>query len=188
MASKVPHGLDTYEQLIDLIMTLTPLQAKNLYNELCPRYNKRMRTMLYDESGNENPNGKIRLTKYQYKAIRTNFGDTFLHKAFKELTNYIEFLEANQESSSKYKRKLRDLNSKTHNAIIAHEDGWVYKKCKQYICADRPKINVNPYLIEDFYTAKEYIRSLKPELRTSMDVQLLIQKFPELKDVDHDDE
>ena len=185
MASKAPHGLDIYEQLIDLIMTLTPLQAKNLYNELCPRYNKRMHTKKYNENGELDPeNGKVRLTEYQYKAIRAQFGDTFMRRAFAEITRYIEFLEANQGTNSKYKAKLRDYNSKTHNAIIAHEDGWVYQKCKSFICTDRPKININPYLIEDFNTAKEYIRSLSPELRQSMDVQLLIQKFPELKDVD----
>ena len=100
MASKAPHGLDIYEQIIDLVMTLTPLQAKNLYVELCPRYNKRMHTKKYNENGDLDPeNGKVRLTEYQYKAIRTRFGDTFMRRAFAEITRYIEYLEANQDTN-----------------------------------------------------------------------------------------
>lgn len=183
MAKKLQHGLTIYEQLVDLIMTLTPNQAKNLYSELAPRYNRRMKTTLYNEKGEEDINGKVRLTKHQHQSIRTKFGDTFMFKAYAEVTNYIIFLENNQETSSKYKQKLREMNSKTHNHIIANEDGWVYNKCRQYICAERPKLQINPYLIEDFATAKEYIKTVPPTMRDSMDIQLLMQKFPELKDV-----
>lgn len=186
MAKKLQHGLTIYEQLVDLIMTLTPNQAKNLYDELCPRYNKRMKTTLYNERGEEDVEGKVRLTKHQYKSIRTKFGDTFMLKAFQEVTNYIKYLEQNQDTNAKYKQKLRDMNSRTHNHIISNEDGWVYNKCRQYICAERPKISINPYLIEDFATAKEYIKTLPPTLRTSMDVQLLMNKFPELKDIQYE--
>lgn len=186
MAKKLQHGLSVYEQLVDLIMELTPTQAKNLYSELCPRYNKRMRTILYNERGEEDINGKVRLTSYQHKAIRTKFGDSFMLKAYKEVTDYVIFLENMQDGSGKYRSKLQEMNKKTHNHIIAHEDGWVYNKCKQYICTERPKIPVNPYLIEDFATAKEYIRTVPPTMRDSMDIQLLMQKFPELKDVKYE--
>ena len=186
MAEKINHGLDIYDLLIDLVMNLSPLQAKKLYSELGVRYNKRARTKLYNKDGELDENGKVRLTEYQYKAIRTKFGDSYVKKAFNELTNYIIFLENNQETSSKYKQKLRDYNSKTHNNRLI-EDGWVYEKCKQYICNERPKLNINPYTIEDINTAREYIKHIPEEIRaTAMDVQLLIMKFPELQDVEYE--
>lgn len=186
MARKINHGLDIYDLLIDMIMNLSPVQAKKLYSELGTRYNRRARTKLYNKNGELNNEGKIRLTEYQYKAIRTKFGDTYIKRAFTELNNYIEFLEANQETNSKYKAKLRDYNSKTHNNLLL-EGGWVYEKCKQYICADRPKISVNPYTIEDINTAKEYIKNIPKSIRESaIDVKMLIMKFPELQDVEYE--
>lgn len=186
MASKAPHGNDIYDLLIDLMFSLSPKQAKNLYTELLPRYSRRSKTRLYNEEGERSDTGKVRLTEYQYKALRTKFGDTYIKRAFTEMTRYIEYLEDNQDTQSRYKAKLRDYNSKTHNAYFI-EDGWVYEKCKQYICAERPKVAINPYTIEDFATAKEYIKNIPPEIRdTAMDVKLLIMKFPELKDIEKD--
>lgn len=186
MAAKNPHGQSIYDLLVDLIFDLSPKQAENLYSELLPRYSKRARTHLFNKDGEEDKDGKIRLLPYQYQAIRTKYGDTFIKKAFTELTNYIEFLEKNQDTSSKYKAKLRDYNSKTHNNLMQPR-GWVYEKCKEYICSERPKVAVNPYLIDDFATAKEYIRSIPKEIREdAIDVKMLIFKFPELMEVDYD--
>lgn len=186
MAEKINHGLDIYDLLIDMVMNLSPNQAKKLYSELGVRYNKRAKTKLYNKDGDLDKNGKVRLTEYQYKAIRTKFGDTYVKRAFTELTRYIEFLEENQETSCKYKAKLREYNSKTHNNLLT-KDGWLYEKCKQYICVDRPKISINPYTIEDIATAREYIKNIPQEIRdTAMDVKLLIMKFPELQDVKYD--
>lgn len=155
MASKNRHGLEIYDLLIGLVLSLSPLQAENLYTELLPKYTKRSHTKLYNEYGDPDPHGKIRLTEYQYKAIRTKFGDTYMRRAFKELTDYIIYLERNADSDTRCKAKLKTLNSKTHNAILATEDGWVYNKHKSYVCTERPLVSVNPYLIDDFATAKE---------------------------------
>lgn len=188
MARKNKHGLDVYDLLLEIIYNLSPLQAKKLYTELLPRYTKRAKTHLYNENGEEDINGRIRLLPYQYKAIRTKYGDTFMRRAFSDLTNYIKFLEENQETSSKYKAKLREYNSKTH-ANLFEPDGWVYEKHKAYIVSEKPKLQINPYLIEDFTTAKEYIESISPELRdTAIDVQMLIMKFPELQDINNNNE
>lgn len=179
--SKLRHGNDIYTMLIGIIMDLTPLQAENLYTELLARYTRRSRTKLYNEKGEEDSNGLIRLLPLQYQAIRTKFGDTYMKKAFTELTNYIKYLETHLDDDKTYKQKLQKLKSDTHNKLLAHPDGWVYNKCKQYICEDRPKIHVNPFLIDDFGTAREYINSIPKELReTSMDVQALLLRFPEL--------
>ena len=52
---------------------------------------------------------------------------------------------------------------------------------------DRPKINVNPYMIDDFATAREYIKNIPLAIRnTALDVQMLIMKFPELSDVEYE--
>lgn len=184
MARKLPHGLKIWDLLVDLIMGLSPLQAEKLYAELLPRYSRRAKTKLYNADGDEDSEkGKIRLTAIQYKAIRTKYGDTFMHKAFGELTNYIEFMERNPD---RYKTQLKKYNSGTHN-LFFQPDGWVYEKCKQYIVKDRPKINVNPYLIDDINTAREYIKCIPKQVRAqSLDVQMLLQKFPELLDVDYE--
>lgn len=187
MARKIDRGLDIYDLLIDIVMNLSPLQAKNLYIELSSRYSKRGRTKLYNSNGELDSKGKVRLTEYQYKALRTDYGDTYIKRAFAELTNYIEYLEANQESSVKYRQKLRDYNSKTHINFLK-EDGWVYQKCKGYVCKERIKMNLNPYTIEDFNTAVEYIRSIPKDIReNAFDVKMLIMKFPELKEVDYEE-
>ena len=99
---------------------------------------------------------------------------------------YIKFLEDNQETNTKYKSKLRDYNSKTHMNFFK-DGGWVYEKCKQYICTDRIKIAINPYEIEDFNTAVEYIRSIPKDIRdNAFDVKMLMMKFPELQDVEYE--
>lgn len=178
---KLKHGNDDYSLLIDLIMGLSPCQAKTLLAELSPRYNRRMKTRLYNENGEEDANGKVRLTEYQHKVIRTTFGESFMKKAYQEMTRYMEYLERNSDSDPSCKSKFKLYMSKTHNAYIAKEDGWVFQKCKHLIFADRPKIAVNPYLIDDLHTAREYIRSIPKELIcNSMDVKMLIMKFPEL--------
>lgn len=187
MARKLDRGLDIYDLLIDIVMNLTPLQAKNLYTELSARYSRRSRTKLYNENGELDNKGKVRLTEYQYKALRTDYGDTFIKRAFGELTQYIKFLEDNQETNTKYKSKLRDYNSKTHMNFFK-DGGWVYEKCKQYICTDRIKIAINPYEIEDFNTAVEYIRSIPKDIRdNAFDVKMLMMKFPELKEVEYNE-
>ena len=184
MAAKNKHGLEIYDLLIELIISISPNQAEKLYSELLPRYTKRARVTLYNSDGEEDNNGKVRLLKNQYKTLRVKFGDSYVKKAFLELTNYINFLEKNQDIP-KYKQKLKDYNSKTHNLLLT--DGWVYEKCKQYIVKDRPKINVNPYMIDDFATAREYIKNIPPAIRnTALDVQMLIMKFPELSDVEYE--
>ena len=187
MARKIDRGLDIYDLLIDLVMNLTPLQAKNLYIELSARYIRKGRTKLYNRDGELDSKGKIRLCEYQYKALRTDYGDTYIKRAFAVLYDYIEYLERNQESSAKYRSKLKDYNSKTHINFLK-EDGWVYEKCKSFICKDRIKIPLNPYTIEDFNTAKEYIKMIPKDIReNAFDVKMLMMKFPELKEVDYDE-
>lgn len=175
------HGNDVYTMLIDIIMDLTPRQAEYLYSELVGRYTKRGRVKTYNENGEEDKDGKIRLLPNQYQTIRTKFGDSFMKKAFLELTNYINFLEKNASSSCKYAQKLIKLKGESHNKLIADETGWVYQKCKNYICADKPKLNVNPFLIDDLNTAREYLRTVpQGKDNPSLDVQTLLLKFPEL--------
>ena len=51
------------------------------------------------------------------------------------------------------------------------------------------KMNLNPYTIEDFNTAVEYIRSIPKDIReNAFDVKMLIMKFPELKEVDYEEQ
>lgn len=184
MAAKNPHGLQIYDLLLDIIMDLSPNQAEKLYSELLVRYTKRARVKLYNADGElDQENGKIRLLPSQYQAIRTMYGDTYVKKSFTELYNYISFLEKYQDSNSKYKTKLKKYTSETHNVVLTK--GWVYDKCKQYIIKERPKVNVNPFMIEDFATAKEYIKTIPKEMREkAIDVQMLIMKFPELADIE----
>lgn len=183
MAAKNPHGNTIYDLLIDIVMNLSPFQAEQLYSELLPRYTKRSRVKLYNREGEEDKEGKVRLMQLQYQTIRTNFGDTFINRAFTELTNYIEYLENNLDKDPTYKAKLRKYTSGTHNNVLTQ--GWVYEKCKQYIIKNRPSIKVNPYEIEDFNTAKKYIETIPKALRqNALDVQMLIMKFPELIDIE----
>lgn len=183
-AAKNKHGLEIYDLLIEIIVSLSPNQAENLYSELLPRYTRRAKVTLYNSEGIEDKLGKIRLLPNQYKTLRVKFGDSYIKKSFLELTRYIEFLEKNQDIT-KYKQKLRDYNSKTHNLLLT--SGWVYEKCKQYIVKERPKLNVNPYEIDDFSVAREYIKNIPYEVRqNALDVQMLIMKFPELQDVEYE--
>lgn len=174
------RGNDTYDLLISLIFSLSPVQAKKLYAELLPKYTNRGRVKLYNAEGEEDKEGKIRLMPLQYKSMRTSYGDTFIKRAFTELTNYINYLEKHIDENNN-KTKLNRLSRGTHNMILASKDGWVYNKCKQYIIAERPKVAINPYLIDDFETALEYICTVPKELwEESLDVQSLLKKFPEL--------
>lgn len=184
-AKKNPHGSSVYDLLIDIIFNLTPNQAERLYSELLPRFTRRAKTNLYNGEGEEDAlNGKVRLLPYQYKAIRTKFGDTYVKKAFTDLSNYLTFLEENQDVP-KYKSKLKEYKSKTHNLYLI-ERGWVYERNKQYIITERPKVAINPFLIEDFATAREYIKSIPKEMRNSVDVQMLLVKFPELTEIEYE--
>lgn len=177
---KLKHGLDIYTLLIDIIMSLTPNQAESLYSELLPRYTRRAKIKYYNIDGEEDPNGKIRLVPYQYKAIRTTFGDTYIKKSFRELTSYIEYLQKHIDDTD-YKRKLAKYTTGSHNKLLTDKNSWVYNKCKYTITADRPRLNLNPYLIDDLATAREYIKTIPKELRnTSFDVESLLLRFPEL--------
>lgn len=175
------HGNDIYSMIIDIVMDLSPNQAESLYAYLLPRYTTRARSKLYNADGEEDKNGKIRLLPSQYQAIRTKYGDNYMHKAFRELTNYILFLEKNQDIP-KYKQKLKKLEKETHNMILASDGGWVYRKCKSYAVSDRVPINVNPFLIDDLNTARLYIQSLPANLKDMPDVQSLLLRFPQLVD------
>lgn len=175
------HGNDIYSMIIDIVMDLSPNQAEGLYAYLLPRYTTRAKSKLYNADGEEDKNGKIRLLPSQYQAIRTKYGDNYMHKAFRELTNYILFLEKNQDIP-KYKQKLKKLEKETHNMILASDGGWVYRKCKSYAVSDRVPVNVNPFLIDDLNTARLYIQSLPANLRDMPDVQSLLLRFPQLVD------
>lgn len=185
-AAKNQHGLETLDLLIELVLSLTPNQVGMLYTELLSRYKpEKARTKRYNKDGELDPKGKVRLTEYQHKAIRTKYGETYMRRAYTEMSNYIEYLEHNIDVP-RNRQALQRINSRTHNPEIGKTDGWVYRKCQQYVCVERPKININPYLIDDFATAREYIKSIPPALRESMDVKLLIQKFPELLNVEYE--
>lgn len=175
------HGNDIYSMIIDIVMDLSPNQAEGLYAYLLPRYTTRARSKLYNADGEEDKNGKIRLLPSQYQAIRTKYGDSYMHKAFRELTNYILFLEKNQDIP-KYKQKLKKLEKETHNMILASDGGWVYRKCKSYTVSNRVPVNVNPFLIDDLNTARLYIQSLPANLKDMPDVQSLLLRFPQLVD------
>ena len=176
------QGNDIYDLLIGLILELSPNTARRLYNEIKPRYsrNARNKIKLYNQDGTLDPMGKIRLTEYQYKAMRLKFGDSYIRKAFTELTNYINFLE-NHQDESKYRSSLTRYNTGSHNVLLTED--WVYNKCKQYISKEPPKVSVNPYMIDDYPTAKEYVKNIHPSLwDTALDVRVLFIKFPQLKD------
>lgn len=186
MARKVDldRGNDNYSMLIDLIMSLTPKQVKLLYQELKARYTSRAHTKIYNELGEQDKEqGKIRLTEYQYKTLRTKYGDNYIHKSFHVLTEYIKYLELHQDIS-KYRSKLCQLNSRTHSKELDY-GGWVYDKCKGYIIKqdEITNLTVNPFLIDDFSVAKKYIECLPPSMRRQPDVMFLVEKFPELNDL-----
>lgn len=182
MGAKLPQGNDIYDLLIHLILELSPQQASLLYKEILPRYSKkhRSKTKIYNRLGVEDANGKIRLTEFQWRAIKTSCGMEFVGRAFGTLTDYIEYLEAHVDEPGN-KAKLKNYMGRTHNKELT-KGGWAYEKCKRWISKETPKINVNPYLIEDFVTAKKYVLSLSPDLWDCADVQYLLLKFPTLKD------
>lgn len=179
MSGASKQGNDIYDLLINLILTLSPKQAGRLYSELLPRYSKSSRSKLYDEYGEINPDGKIRLMPFQYTALRTKFGDSYIKKSFTELTNYINWLEQHAEGDPSIKQKLKNYMGKNHNTLLS--EGWVYQKCKQYISHEKPKINLNPYTIDDYPTAVEYLKSIpRSTWDTALDVKMLIMKFPQI--------
>lgn len=178
-------GNDNYTLLIDLILNLTPKQVKLLYTELRDRYTNRGHTKIYNVLGEiDKEHGRIRLTEFQYKNLRVKYGDTYMNRALQVLDDYIQYLEQHQDES-KYRNKLIELKGRTHNKELSY-GGWVYKKCQGYICK-QPEENVvqpvNPFLIEDITVAKKYIEGLSPAMRRMPDVQLLLTKFPTLKDL-----
>lgn len=182
MAAKDKKGNDIYDLLIGLIMELSPKTACRLYNEIKPRYSKNARNKikLYNQDGELDVMGKVRLTEYQYKSLRVKFGDTYIRKSFTELTNYISFLERHQDEA-KYRSKLTKYTTGSHNILLTED--WVYEKCKGYIMREPPKVSVNPYMIDDYHTAKEYVRNIHKSMwETALDVRLLFLKFPTLKD------
>ena len=181
MAAKYPHGNKIYDLLVDLIMNMTQRQAEDLYSYLLPKYSKRAKVQRYNAEGLEDSDGKVRLLPSQYKSIRVKYGDTYVKMAFKELTNYIKYLEDHIEEDNRNKSKLQKYNSETHNMVLTR--GWVYDKCKSFASQLRPNINVNPFCIDDINTAREYIKQIPIEMREeAMDVQALLLKFPELVD------
>lgn len=182
-------GNDNYTMLIDIIINLTPKQARDLYQELKPRFTRKAHTKIYNVLGEIDPeNGKIRLTEYQYKALRTKYGDTYMNKAFQELDSRIRYYEQHPDnfdpSGRSYKQKLRDMNKRTHVKELDYK-GWVYEKCKGYIQQKSKEIevSVNPYLIEDVSVARKYIEGMSKEMRKMPDVLWLVEKFPELIDL-----
>jgi len=183
------RGNDNYSMLIDLIMTLSPAQARKEYEALKIKYSKRARVKIYNELGQEDKeNGKIRLTEHQYKSLRVKYGDTYVNKAFTRLTEYIKWLEENPDyigkdgKSGRY--KLTELNKRSHNKELSY-GGWVYRELKHLICVQNglEDIVINPFLIEDYSVARKYVESLSPEMRKMPDVIWLVEKFPELNDL-----
>lgn len=184
MAKKIVQGNDIYDLLIDIIFSLSPKQATALAKELVVRYTSRGRIKRYNAKGELDPEGLIRLLPFQYKQLRTKFGDSYIKKAFTELSNYIEWLQEHIDDKQGNRQKLTRLSQGTHMYLLGEGEGWVYMKCKSYICKERPRLNLNPYLIDDLPTAREYVRSLPEELRDSIDVKALYKKFPQLADPD----
>lgn len=179
--NSLDRGNDTYTMLIDLILGLSPNQVKLLYQELKARYTTRAHTKKWTPEGEvDKEKGRIRLTEYQFKALRLKFGETYMKHALFELDNYIKFLELHQDES-KYRGKLCQINSRTHSKELDY-GGWVYDKCKKYINKlEECNLSVNPLLIEDFSVAKKYIELMPISMRRQPDVLFLIEKFPELE-------
>lgn len=178
------RGNDNYTMLIDLILNLTPKQVKLLYTELKSRYSGRAMTKVYNELGEiDKENGKVRLTEHQYKTLRVKYGDTYMNKALHVMSEYIRFLELHQDES-KWRSKLQTLKARTHCKELEF-GGWVYDKCKSYICKqeDISNISINPFTIDDISVAKKYIEALPLSMRKQPDVIWLIEKFPELNNL-----
>jgi len=178
------HGKDDLTMLIELLVTLTPTQQKSLYEDLKTRYTNRKHTKIYNELGEiDKVNGKVRLTEHQYKSLRVKYGDSYMNKALQEMTRYINFLETHQDES-KYRRKLEDLNKRSHCKEFEF-GGWVYEKCKCFICKQEglEEVRINPFLIDDISVARKYIESLPMSMRRQPDVMWIVEKFPELNDL-----
>lgn len=177
------RGNDNYTLLIQLIMSLTPKQAKMLLQELNARYSRRARTKLYNSLGEiDKEHGRIRLTEHQYKTLRVKYGDTYMNRALQEMDNYIHFLEEHQDEN-RYKQQLLKYNSQTHAKYFDY-GGWVYEKYKSLVCQKvSDHLPVNPFLIEDYSVARQYVESLSPSMRKMPDVMFLAEKFPELNDL-----
>lgn len=176
------HGNDTFSMLLDIISNLSPNQIEAEYQRMKIKYTNKGHTKLYNVEGEEDKeNGKVRLTRYQFKALQMKYGLTYMKHALQEMTGYIQWLELHQDQS-KYKQKLNDLNQRTHAKEFDH-GGWVYSKCKKYIRQIDTQIIVNPFTINDVSVARRYIESLSLETRRMPDVLWLVQKFPELNDL-----
>lgn len=175
------HGLKIWDLCIEIILTLSEGQAEKLYSYLIATYTRRSKVKLYNEKGELDTEGVIRLMPSQYQSIRTKYGDSYIKKAFLELTNYILYLQKNMDSRAEFKQKFKKLQTGSHMMLLGHPDGWVYQKCKNYIIFNKPEIVLNPFMIDDFNTAKKYIESIPREFRKEdMTVQGLLEKFPEL--------
>ena len=186
MARKIDldRGNDNLTMLIDLILDLSPNQVKMLYQELKARYTRRAHTKLYNELGEvDKVNGKVRLTEHQMKTLRVKYGDSYFFRALTEMTNYVKFLELHKDEA-KYRSKLCQLNSRTHNKEL-ESGGWVYEKCKSLICKqdDLKDIITSPYLIDDYSVARKYVESLPQQMRKMPYLLWLVEKFPELNDL-----
>lgn len=183
------HGKDDLTLLIELLMTLTPNQIKNLYADLKHRYSGRAMTKTYNELGEiDKDNGKVRLTKHQYTSLRTKYGDTYMNKALHEMTKYIKYLELHSDES-RYRNKLEQLNKRTHCKEFEY-GGWVYDKCKSFICQQDglEEVRINPFLIDDISVARKYIESLPPSMRQQPDVLWVAERFPELMELLNNEE
>ena len=176
------HGLDNFTMLLDIISNLTPKQIEAEYVRMRTKYTNKGMTKLWNTEGEEDKdNGVVRLTRFQFKALRNKYGITYMKHALKEMTAYIKWLELHQDVF-KYKQKLNDLQSRTHTKELDY-GGWVYSKCKKYISQVDTQIIVNPFVIEDISVARKYIESLSSEMRKMPDVMWLVEKFPELNDL-----
>ncbi|MBP5597580.1 MAG: hypothetical protein J6Y02_19570 [Pseudobutyrivibrio sp.] len=180
------HGNDTFSMVLDIIAGLTAKQLENEYIRLRTRYTNKGHTKLYNVEGEEDKdNGKVRLTRYQFKALSMKYGNAYMKKALQELTNYIIFMEEHPDYVSKKgktsKQILDDLNTRTHTKEL--DGGWVFDKLKKYISSVDTQIIVNPFTINDVSVAKRYIESLSSEMRKMPDVMWLVEKFPELNDL-----
>lgn len=186
---KSRHGAQIWDLCINIILSLSDRQCEVLYDYLISHYTRRSKIKLYNADGEEDKDhGLIRLMPSQYQTLRTKYGDNYIKKSFKELTNYIKYLDEHQDFRPEYKGKFKKLSSGSHMMLLGHPNGWVFQKCKNYICVEPPKIPTNPYMIDDFNTAREYVKSIPREFREeSMDVQGLFLKFPELASVDFED-
>ena len=80
------------------------------------------------------------------------------------------------------RNKLNELLKRTHAKELDY-GGWVYEKCKRFINASDTKININPFDINDISVARKYIENLSMEMRKMPDVQMLVLRFPELKEL-----